>query len=67
MAVIAVAGGTGNVGRTLVEAIITAGKHDVKVLARKVSPEHWTSSHWSLELFTLFSQIPILKSSWGRR
>ncbi|WYZ42347.1 hypothetical protein EsH8_VI_000046 [Colletotrichum jinshuiense] len=39
MAVIAVAGGTGNVGRTLVEAIITAGKHDVKVLARKPNPD----------------------------
>ncbi|KAJ0300810.1 hypothetical protein Brms1b_012668 [Colletotrichum noveboracense] len=35
MAVIAVAGGTGNVGRTIVEAIVAAGKHEVKILARK--------------------------------
>ncbi|TEA19773.1 Oxidoreductase BOA1 [Colletotrichum sidae] len=39
MAVIAVAGGTGNVGRTLVEAIIATGKHDVKILARKANAE----------------------------
>ncbi|GJC83394.1 oxidoreductase swnN [Colletotrichum liriopes] len=39
MAVIAVAGGTGNVGRTLVEAIVATGKHDVKILARKANPE----------------------------
>ncbi|KAF9870624.1 hypothetical protein CkaCkLH20_11930 [Colletotrichum karsti] len=39
MAVIAVAGGTGNVGRTIVEAIVAAGKHDVKILARKANPE----------------------------
>ncbi|KAI8189881.1 hypothetical protein K4K51_003654 [Colletotrichum sp. SAR 10_75] len=36
MAVIAVAGGTGNVGRTIVEAIVAAGKHEVKILARKM-------------------------------
>ncbi|KAK1509223.1 uncharacterized protein CCOS01_15739 [Colletotrichum costaricense] len=39
MAVIAVAGGTGNVGRTLVEAIVATGKHEVKILARKANPE----------------------------
>ncbi|KAL0938320.1 nmra-like family protein [Colletotrichum truncatum] len=39
MAVIAVAGGTGNVGKTLVEAIVATGKHDVKILARKANPE----------------------------
>ncbi|KAK2751980.1 nmra-like family protein [Colletotrichum kahawae] len=37
MAVIAVAGGTGNVGRTLVEAIVATGKHDVRILARKAN------------------------------
>ncbi|KAF0326764.1 hypothetical protein K4K61_009368 [Colletotrichum sp. SAR11_59] len=36
MAVTAVAGGTGNVGRTIVEAIVAAGKHEVKILARKM-------------------------------
>ncbi|OLN93245.1 Isoflavone reductase IRL 2-like protein [Colletotrichum chlorophyti] len=40
MAVIAVAGGTGNVGRSLVEAIVAAGKHDVKILARNVTKRH---------------------------
>ncbi|KAE9570404.1 Oxidoreductase BOA1 [Colletotrichum fructicola] len=39
MAVIAVAGGTGNVGRTIVEAIVAAGKHEVKILARKANPD----------------------------
>ncbi|KAH8664582.1 hypothetical protein BX600DRAFT_301799 [Xylariales sp. PMI_506] len=39
MAVIAVAGGTGNVGRTIVEAILATGKHEVKILARKPNPE----------------------------
>src|SRR5690242_11252381 len=36
MAIIAVAGGTGNVGRAIVEAILAAGKHEVKILSRKV-------------------------------
>ncbi|OHW91810.1 NmrA-like family protein [Colletotrichum incanum] len=39
MAVIAVAGGTGNVGRTLVEAIVATGKHDVRILSRKANPD----------------------------
>jgi nucleoside-diphosphate-sugar epimerase len=39
MAVIAVAGGTGNVGRTIVEALVAAGKHDIRILARKANPE----------------------------
>ena len=34
---VAVAGGTGNVGRTLVDAIVDTGKHDVFVISRKVS------------------------------
>lgn len=33
---VAVAGGTGHLGRTLVEAIIATGKHEVKVFSRKV-------------------------------
>lgn len=33
---IAVAGGTGKLGRTIVEAIIGQGKHQVVVLARLV-------------------------------
>lgn len=38
MVVVAIAGGTGNVGRTIVEAIKEAGKHEVLVLARKANP-----------------------------
>lgn len=36
MVVIAVAGGTGNVGRTIVEALVAVGKHDIVVLSRTV-------------------------------
>jgi nucleoside-diphosphate-sugar epimerase len=36
MAIIAVAGGTGNVGRAIVEAILATGGHEVKILSRKV-------------------------------
>ncbi|KAM0276601.1 hypothetical protein ACHAQH_006558 [Verticillium albo-atrum] len=39
MAVIAVAGGTGNVGSTIVEALVATGKHEVKILGRKSNPE----------------------------
>ena len=34
---VAVAGGTAGIGRTVVEAIVTTGKHDVFVLSRNVS------------------------------
>lgn len=33
---IAVAGGTGGLGRTIVDALVTAGDHEVLVLSRKV-------------------------------
>jgi uncharacterized protein YbjT (DUF2867 family) len=36
MSVVAVAGGTGKLGRTIVEAIIEHGEHKVVVLARTV-------------------------------
>lgn len=36
MVVVAVAGGTGHLGRTLVEGIVATGKHEVKVFSRKV-------------------------------
>lgn len=36
MVVVAVAGGTGGLGRMLVDALLATGKHDVKILARKV-------------------------------
>lgn len=36
MVVIAIVGGTGGVGRTLVEAFVADGKYQVIVLARKV-------------------------------
>ncbi|KAK4158961.1 isoflavone reductase [Cladorrhinum sp. PSN259] len=38
MAIVAVAGGTGNVGRAIVEAILATGKHQVKILSRKANP-----------------------------
>ena len=36
MVIVAVAGGTGNVGRTIVDALEKSQKHDVIVLTRKV-------------------------------
>ncbi|KAI0460293.1 NAD(P)-binding protein [Xylaria acuta] len=39
MPVIAVAGGTGGIGRTIVEAILATGKHKVKILSRQPNPE----------------------------
>ncbi|KAL8376054.1 hypothetical protein RB595_007255 [Gaeumannomyces hyphopodioides] len=36
MVVVAVAGGTGSMGRALVDALVATGKHEVKVLSRKV-------------------------------
>ena len=36
MGIIAVAGGTGGIGRALVDAIVVRGKHEVKILSRKV-------------------------------
>ncbi|KAK0639201.1 hypothetical protein B0T16DRAFT_422617 [Cercophora newfieldiana] len=38
MAIVAVPGGTGNVGRAIVEAILATGKHTVKILSRKANP-----------------------------
>ncbi|KAJ4174225.1 hypothetical protein NW754_004640 [Fusarium falciforme] len=37
MAIVGVAGGTGSIGRAVVEAIKATGKHQVKILGRKVS------------------------------
>ena len=37
---VAVAGGTGGLGRTVVEAIIASKKHDVFVLSRKVDSHY---------------------------
>ncbi|KAH6983867.1 hypothetical protein EDB80DRAFT_691677 [Ilyonectria destructans] len=37
MAIIAVAGGTGGIGRALVDAITSRGKHEVKILSRKAN------------------------------
>lgn len=36
MVVVAVAGGTGAVGRNIVEALVSQGKHEVIVLSRTV-------------------------------
>ncbi|KAF5227773.1 hypothetical protein FANTH_14679 [Fusarium anthophilum] len=37
MVVVAVAGGTGNVGRTIVEALLATAKHEVLILGRKIN------------------------------
>ncbi|OQD68919.1 hypothetical protein PENPOL_c002G01935 [Penicillium polonicum] len=39
MVIVAVAGGTGGVGRALVEAFASSGKHEVYILARKANPD----------------------------
>jgi nucleoside-diphosphate-sugar epimerase len=36
MVIVAVAGGTGAVGRNIVEALISQGKHEVIILSRTV-------------------------------
>ena len=36
MNIVAVAGGTGGIGRALVDAITNRGKHEIKILSRKV-------------------------------
>ncbi|KAK1834903.1 hypothetical protein QBC39DRAFT_431229 [Podospora conica] len=38
MVVVAVAGGTGGLGRMMVDALVATGKHQVKILARKPNP-----------------------------
>ena len=38
MVVVAIAGGTGGVGRTVLDAIVEAGEHQAIVLSRTVSP-----------------------------
>lgn len=38
MATVLVAGGTGSIGRAIVEALVEQGKFDVIVLGRKASP-----------------------------
>lgn len=37
MVTVAVAGGTGGIGRTIVETLVEQGKHKVVILSRKVS------------------------------
>lgn len=39
MVTVAVAGGTGGIGRSIVDAILASGKHDLKILSRKVQPD----------------------------
>ncbi|KAI1109454.1 NAD(P)-binding protein [Nemania sp. NC0429] len=39
MPVVAVAGGTKGIGRAIVEGILAAGKHEVKILSRQPNPE----------------------------
>jgi nucleoside-diphosphate-sugar epimerase len=57
MVIVAVAGGTGGVGRALVEAFASWGKHEVYILARKV---RGCSIKLDLPL-TTYRQIPTYK------
>ncbi|KNG86930.1 hypothetical protein ANOM_005363 [Aspergillus nomiae NRRL 13137] len=50
MAIIAVAGGTGSVGQTIVEALVAHGKHTILILTRKVSQSSLGSGRWVDEL-----------------
>jgi nucleoside-diphosphate-sugar epimerase len=47
---VAIAGGTGGLGRTLVDAIKARGKHEVLVLSRRVSESCWQNSKKKLKL-----------------
>ena len=50
MSIVGVAGGTGQLGRAIVDAINAAGKFEVVVLARQVSILHLrrsTDVHWN--------------------
>lgn len=48
MVTVAVAGGTGGIGRAIVEVIAEGGKHKIIVLARKVSSKFFSGeSHIS--------------------
>lgn len=44
MKVVAVAGGTGSVGSTIVDGLVEYGKHKVYALSRKVKVSHVLSS-----------------------
>lgn len=48
MAVVAIAGGLGDLGRVITNALLETGKHEVYVLSRKV-----IITHHSVNLFTL--------------
>ena len=57
MVVVAVAGGTGNVGRTIVEALLAEGKHDVLILSRTVLAESRLRNHYT-KLILLQTERP---------
>lgn len=61
MSIIVLAGGSGSVGKTIAEALVQHGKHEVVVLSRRVSgscllpnesmltgPSHWTQRKASI-------------------
>ncbi|KAM0545379.1 hypothetical protein ACHAPJ_011363 [Fusarium lateritium] len=61
MGIIAVAGGTGGIGRALVEAIVVRGKHEVKILSRK-SNETLATEIGSANLVADYSSVDNLKN-----
>jgi dTDP-4-dehydrorhamnose reductase len=56
MVVVAVVGGTGNVGKTIVDALKEDGKHEVIVLTRKVS--NYAGANHVRDLGTNQWQVP---------
>lgn len=50
---IAIAGGAGNVGRTISDALVAAAEYKVIVLAREVKTFHHSSLKLSIQKFVL--------------
>ena len=67
MVVVAVAGGSGHVGRTIVETLVEIGEHEVIVLGRKVRA-HFRSERTGDKLLMLHRPIQVRQtirlSSW---
>lgn len=62
MSVVVVAGGSGDLGSLIVEALLETGKHEVYVLSRIVRHPRILTARLILILATLFSHQPIIQS-----
>jgi FlaA1/EpsC-like NDP-sugar epimerase len=58
MRVVAVAGGTGSVGSTIVDGVVEYGKHKVYALSRKVSKSFAFNLLFGLEVDMVIGTIP---------